>query len=391
MDAIGDDASIGNRKIPSSSSSYWLDACEEDMCCDDLITLSNDFHPPPPPVSSSLDQHPHDSLLDPCFFGGIDGILDSIRKGAGFTPPPQPQLNNSHLNNEMEMEEEDKLFPNNDKTIIPEKHHFLSADSDNTFTITEAQPVESTHGNDSSSSLNNAQNNVSSIHPQDENCVHWHTDKARHLSSDTIPFVDRFHKKSRIYRHQDHYPCRGTNNNHHHPRDRKRPRDQEEFDRRDRDRIRRNERNNGSVNGKKDCRENRGYWERDRSKGSGEMVFHPGSWEADRTGESKVLSNKTHDSSGEVKKAQEPKEKVIEEHVRKYQLDVLQQAENRNTIAFLETGAGKTLIAVLLIESLCSRLQKTNKKFLAVFLVPKVPLVYQVKTGAIFVGVKYIC
>ncbi|KAL1811892.1 hypothetical protein ACET3Z_021957 [Daucus carota] len=369
MDDNGDEASNSNRKIASSS--YWLDACEEDMCCDDLITFPSDFHPPPPPVSSSLDQQPEDSVLDPCFFGGIDGILDSIRKGAGFTPPP-PQ---SQFNNELEMEEVDKSFHSNDETIIHLNHSFLP--DDNALATSKALPVKSTHESYSSSVLNNDHNKVSSTHPPDVNCVKWQTDEAHHRSSGIIHRADRIDKKPQLHHQQDHYLARKNKNNNHNPRERKRSRDWEESDRRDRSRIRRSERNNGSVNGKKDYRENRGYWERDRSKGSGEMVYRPGSWEPDQTREFKALSNKTHDNSGEVKKAIEPKEKVIEEHARKYQLDVLQQAENRNTIAFLETGAGKTLIAVLLIKSLCSRLQKINKKFLAVFLVPKVPLVYQ--------------
>lgn len=278
MDDKGDDASNSKPKLPSSSS-YWLDACEEDMCCDDLITLSNDFNVPPPlPVSSSsLDQQPQDSLLDPCFFGGIDGILDSIRKGAGFTPP-QPQLNHSHLNNEMDTEGEDKSFPRNGETFVPLNHSFLPADLDNILaTTSEAQLVESTHENNSSSLLSNAHNKVSSTRLSNGNCVHRQTDKSRRHSSDIINPIDRFDKKPRLNHHQDHYLARENNNNHHHSRERKRPRDWEEFDRRDRDRIRRSERNNVSGNGKKDCRETRGYWERDRSKGSGEMVFHPGS------------------------------------------------------------------------------------------------------------------
>lgn len=65
-------------------------------------------------------------------------------------------------------------------------------------------------------------------------------------------------------------------------------------------------------------------------------------------------------------------------HAHKYQLDVLEQAKNKNTISFLETGAGKTLIVVLLIKSVCNDLHSQGKKTLAVFLVQKVPLVYQV-------------
>ncbi|KAK6148498.1 hypothetical protein DH2020_019410 [Rehmannia glutinosa] len=93
----------------------------------------------------------------------------------------------------------------------------------------------------------------------------------------------------------------------------------------------------------------------------------------------KVNSQKTnkHSECSEEKKADQPKEKIPEEQARRYQLEVLEQAKKRNTIAFLETGAGKTLIAVLLMRSISTELQKQNKKMLAVFLVPKVPLVYQ--------------
>ncbi|PNX70274.1 endoribonuclease dicer 1-like protein [Trifolium pratense] len=41
-----------------------------------------------------------------------------------------------------------------------------------------------------------------------------------------------------------------------------------------------------------------------------------------------------------------------QQKARQYQLDVLEQAKNKNTIAFLETGSGKTLIVVLLINAL---------------------------------------
>ena len=49
-------------------------------------------------------------------------------------------------------------------------------------------------------------------------------------------------------------------------------------------------------------------------------------------------------------------------------------------IAFVETGVGKILIAVSLIKSIYDKMIKENKKMFAVFLVPKVPLVYQVQT-----------
>ncbi|XBH58778.1 hypothetical protein VPH35_080155 [Triticum aestivum] len=126
-------------------------------------------------------------------------------------------------------------------------------------------------------------------------------------------------------------------------------------------------------------REARGFWERDRG---GKMVFRPGTWEQESEREGKRARTQ---SGGSVEKnaeadkaASAQKEKPLaEEQARHYQLEVLEQAKSRNTIAFLETGAGKTLIAVLLIKSICDKMMKENRKILAVFLVPKVPLVYQ--------------
>ncbi|OEL29167.1 Endoribonuclease Dicer-like protein 1, partial [Dichanthelium oligosanthes] len=127
-------------------------------------------------------------------------------------------------------------------------------------------------------------------------------------------------------------------------------------------------------------REARGFWERDRG---GKMVFRHGLWEAEADRQGK--RTRTQDGSPAENKvevdrtvASQKEKPVTEEHARQYQLEVLEQAKSRNTIAFLETGAGKTLIAVLLIKSICDKMLKENKKMLAVFLVPKVPLVYQV-------------
>nr|CAB3497246.1 unnamed protein product [Digitaria exilis] len=126
-------------------------------------------------------------------------------------------------------------------------------------------------------------------------------------------------------------------------------------------------------------REARGFWERDRG---GKMVFRHGMWEAeaDRQGKrARTQDGSPAETKVEVEQtAASQKEKpVTEEQARQYQLEVLEQAKRRNTIAFLETGAGKTLIAVLLIKSICDKMLKENKKMLAIFLVPKVPLVYQ--------------
>nr|XP_043612306.1 endoribonuclease Dicer homolog 1 [Erigeron canadensis] len=156
---------------------------------------------------------------------------------------------------------------------------------------------------------------------------------------------------------------------------RKRSRD---YDWRDKGSVRKKEQhfNGGGMRGSRDVdwREGRGYWERDRL-GTNDMVFHPGPWTGACKTDVKASVEKNVD--GELKKDNEAKKKVPQEHARKYQLDVLEQAKTKNTIAFLETGAGKTLIAVLLIKSVSLDLHRQGKKMLAVFLVPKVPLVYQ--------------
>ena len=60
----------------------------------------------------------------------------------------------------------------------------------------------------------------------------------------------------------------------------------------------------------------------------------------------------------------------------RYQLEALERAVSANTVTFLETGAGKTLIAVLLLRSYAHRVRWPARDF-AVFLVPTVVLVEQ--------------
>ncbi|KAJ6429335.1 hypothetical protein OIU84_020879 [Salix udensis] len=59
-----------------------------------------------------------------------------------------------------------------------------------------------------------------------------------------------------------------------------------------------------------------------------------------------------------------------------YQLEALEKALKNNTIVFLETGSGKTLIAIMLLRSYAYLIRKPSR-FIAVFLVPKVVLVQQ--------------
>ena len=60
-----------------------------------------------------------------------------------------------------------------------------------------------------------------------------------------------------------------------------------------------------------------------------------------------------------------------------YQLEALETALKQNTIVYLETGSGKTLIAIMLLRSYAYLLRKPSP-YIAVFLVPTVVLVTQV-------------
>lgn len=60
---------------------------------------------------------------------------------------------------------------------------------------------------------------------------------------------------------------------------------------------------------------------------------------------------------------------------RQYQEEIFLKAQQRNVIAVLDTGSGKTLISALLIKWIA--MQETPQKKVIVFLVPKVPLVEQ--------------
>ncbi|OVA03068.1 DNA/RNA helicase [Macleaya cordata] len=61
---------------------------------------------------------------------------------------------------------------------------------------------------------------------------------------------------------------------------------------------------------------------------------------------------------------------------RSYQLEALEKAKRENTIVFLETGSGKTLIAIMLLRNYAYLLRKPSQ-FVVVFLVPTVVLVTQ--------------
>ncbi|OIW21387.1 hypothetical protein TanjilG_02532 [Lupinus angustifolius] len=370
----GDDPVVGD-------GSYWVDAC------DDFI----DFDVSSIVVTSSCPDQP-DNSSNQDFFGGIDQILDSIKNGCGLPLDDNVVDVVVHSNSNSNLTVPASTTPtpllSNDASS---KLQSLTSSEDG-FVKNNGLLVGEKHASDESSECNKVSNGV------EGGIVVGYSEEGRGLNRgrdlvkehDVEGGEERYSKRARLgnYKNERHYS--GRVNYQAKERDRclsrKRPRDRDEIDRRERDKdgVRRRE-HCGARRDVRDRdwrdRESRGYWERDKS-GTNDMVYRTGSWEADRTREENMANDAKQESNVKVEKTGEEanekaKEKVPEEKARQYQLDVLEQAKNKNTIAFLETGAGKTLIAVLLIRSIHESLQNQNKKMLAVFLVPKVPLVYQ--------------
>ncbi|KAK8485903.1 hypothetical protein V6N13_028131 [Hibiscus sabdariffa] len=350
-----------------NGSSYWLDACEDISC--DLINDFLDFDAP-------LVQDSVDNTSGQDFFGGIDHILDSIKNGGGL-PPVEGNGNSSVVNGNGSVISDsvvgDGLCPNElsgvskslpENSVPPpngvEKHNIESKGQEKNCDVSNSKLFDySTKDNGDHRDDKRSSESRDRGLDSEERCGK----RARTNGCKS----DRLHSGRGQYYPRERERCST----------RKRVREWDDIDRRDREHVRRREHYYGGNRRDGRDREPRGYWERDRL-GSNEMVFRLGTWEADQQREAKAAHDKTQDSNGKMeKKVEQPKEKVLEEQARQYQLDVLEQAKRKNTIAFLETGAGKTLIAVLLIKSIADDLQKQNRKVLSVFLVPKVPLVYQ--------------
>ncbi|KAI3983845.1 hypothetical protein MKX01_011553 [Papaver californicum] len=354
---------ISNGNRSADDASYWLDACEDIPC--DLINDIVDFDPVVSP-QVVIDDTAHQGVD---FFGGIDRILESIKNGAVFSE---------------------------NETVV------TGIESENMVSGRVIQSVE-VNGEAQKEKLAKTERKIDGFCPiisggekKSSNAeVHGkEISHSKHERGDKeirrvryVEPVDRYGKRARLSDCSRHDRSKERLS-------KKRPRDYERTDMnrdrgRDRDKDRSSRRDHYSYSSdrkggrdpdRRDSdryrdRARKGYWERDRT---GKVVFHSGSWEYEHEREAKRVKKENLEKCENIeKKPEEKKEKPVEELARKYQLDVLDQAKKKNTIAFLETGTGKTLIAVLLINSLCKDLMKENKKILAIFLVPKVPLVYQ--------------
>lgn len=371
-------------------SSFWLDACEDISC--DIINDFVDFQASITP-GSSVDHTSDQHNLSNDFFGGIDHILDSIKNGGSLSPVT--------CNVDRDCNVREGLFIENNASGVRDMSVDSSTVQSNGVQIEILQCSGPSKDNlDNGSHICERYESVNGSQPpyECEGLRVVETSKRngvqKHEGSNDASLRDwgcdneeKSNKRPRISNgnNERHYSNRGQcpSRDREKFHTRKRLRDRDEIDRRERSYFRRREHYGTGGKDARDRdlreREQKGYWERDKS-GSNDMVFHSGMWEADRNREAMTDNEKNREFQGTAdKSSKEIKEKIPEEQARQYQLDVLEQAKKKNTIAFLETGAGKTLIAVLLIKSIYNDLQTQNKKMLAVFLVPKVPLVYQVK------------
>ncbi|KAK9145881.1 hypothetical protein Sjap_005784 [Stephania japonica] len=378
-------------EVPEARASYWLDAYED--VSDEILGGFVDFDSVAPEI---VDGNSVQGSVDPGFFKGIDGLLEEIkngRNGCSFLQSDHVRDLASGSDDTSKKVQSENLVLGSSMVQIEELN--FSVESNDLIRNGEDGEIAI---EDKKIFSNGMSNGVGGVSHRKENGVHkqetmniqfsrdrdnikiYETSNNEIRRDEDFDSAERYRKRAR---NDDYSPVRNQSNGRHgysnERWNRKRYRDYEEVDRRNRDQGGRRDRYYSDGRDNRDWdwrgRDKRGYWERDRS---GKATFRSGSWEAECEREAKRAKEEQHDKvENSEKKSDEKKEKPVEEQARRYQLEVLEQAKKRNTIAFLETGAGKTLIAVLLIKSICIDMLQENKKMLAIFLVPKVPLVYQ--------------
>ncbi|XP_077248327.1 dicer-like 1 [Tasmannia lanceolata] len=361
-----------------SATSYWLDACE-DVSCDDI----SDFVDFGSEIVSGVADDLSNQAVDASFFGEIDRILDSIKNGASLEPVVGAidkdliKSENGAVEGEGFKELGEILEMRVDEVVVKGLKDEIECQSNGIKDEIECK----TNGIEKHCEGDDERRVFNGFKGRGER---FSKENGREVSRDRDGDRDRCNKRTRLGSGGEERNCSAGRRGY--TREwagKKRVRDWEEIESRDRDRDRdrssKRERDGSDRRDGRDRewreRERRGYWERDRL---GRVVFRVGSWEAESNREAKRVKQEGQEQvKSPEKKLEEKKEKPAEEQARKYQLDVLEQAKKKNTIAFLETGAGKTLIAVLLIKSIYRDMLQENRKMLAIFLVPKVPLVYQ--------------
>ncbi|PIA34920.1 hypothetical protein AQUCO_03700286v1 [Aquilegia coerulea] len=383
-------------EIKTTSSSYWLDACEDvsDEILNDFVNFES--------ISPEILDDSSDQVVDAGFFGGIDTILENFKNGGSLMINGEIEpvvvsdtIGNNVEKHDLERKERD-VFGNlginvEEGKINVEKYDFEIGEVEIYSNGVTCKVEKQCEVNGDKKVLIDKQDKADFDLKLSNGGVHGkelskgENGKPKCESRNTEVKRDRgvngVERSSKRARPSDYNDGRSYSaGRHNYSRDyssRKRSSDYEETDRRDRSskrgRYNSERRDDKALDSRE--RDKRGYWERDRS---GKLIYRVGSWEVEHEREVKRVKEENLDRAViSEKKHEEKKEIPVEELARKYQLDVLEQAKKKNTIAFLETGAGKTLIAVLLIKSVCRDLLSENRKMLAIFLVPKVPLVYQ--------------
>ncbi|KAM6595443.1 hypothetical protein CsatA_005967 [Cannabis sativa] len=82
-----------------------------------------------------------------------------------------------------------------------------------------------------------------------------------------------------------------------------------------------------------------------------------------------VKQNVVEQVNMEIERSQEISADVLP-FARSYQLEALESGMKQNTVVYLETGSGETLIAIMLLRSYARLLRKPSQ-CIAVFLVPR--------------------